>query len=629
MAGSFENQAGPSYISSSYADNILSDVRPIKLKLEALRSINVLLDEFLYKILGAAQSLSTDSLKAGLNKVLPTALGKDAVLEAEVELKAYWERNTPHKLAKEEFDLQWSFELLRLKCEGYTTMNDTDEDAEAIKRVNEKMTIATGLPTPPSSLLAPASLYLTAILEHICQHILSSVSLVTARDSSRTVATVHQLFTALCEDATLYTTFKAMNVYDQIESLTKMQHPRRSKSLSKGSVNGRASPASRAASPIRDMSTGRLRVSSESARPNIASALGQQPASGSNEKSRVRLFGRSSSDHERSELPDPRLPADDAQYGNTSEVMVYPARFFVLDEAAIQEFDELMRSSATMKVSLTPDRLKTMEVYKQERKRHKVHEDDPTQTSSTESTRAGSVRRLRPVDSIQEDDELATNTMSPTSTSVINTNNTFQNVIVPRARLTSLSTSPMSIPATPTIASRVRSVTISTPLSKKRSIGQMRPPALPSTSIFPSKRGSANENVPIMQNGRPARSRKVTRNRESMDLDDVMGREEDDTFTGEPMTPMTPRRRDPSKPYISQSARELIDFLDEGPPEELRPPNMNASILSFESTKTTKSRLQRMMSKLVLGSSGEKANGPEQLVAGVVAAVFLCSIYDS
>jgi hypothetical protein len=28
-----------------------------------------------------------------------------------------------------------------------------------------------------------------------------------------------------------------------------------------------------------------------------------------------------------------------------------------------KEFDDLMRSSATMKVSLTPDRLKTMEVW--------------------------------------------------------------------------------------------------------------------------------------------------------------------------------------------------------------------------------------------------------------------------
>ena len=91
---------------------ILSDVRPIKLKLEALRSINVLLDEFLYNILSAAGSLSTEQLKAGLNKLLPTPVGKEAVLEAEVELKSYWERNTPDAApTKQDFDLQWSFEV--------------------------------------------------------------------------------------------------------------------------------------------------------------------------------------------------------------------------------------------------------------------------------------------------------------------------------------------------------------------------------------------------------------------------------------------------------------------------------------------------------------------------------------
>ncbi|KAF7789453.1 hypothetical protein EIP86_000398 [Pleurotus ostreatoroseus] len=609
MAGNSEVPAGPSYISSSYADNILSDIRPIRLKLEALRSVNVLLDEFLYNILKAAGSLHTDSIKAGLNKVLPTALGKEAVLEAEMELKAYWDRNSPYEREKDEFDLQWSFELLRLKCEGYTTMNDGDEDADAIKRVNDKMSIATGLPVPHTSVMAPASLYLTAILEHVCQHVLSNVGLVIARDSSRTVATVQDLLNALCEDASLYSTFKSMNVYTQIESLAKMQHPRRSKSLSKSSANGRSSPGSRAASPIRDLSSSRLRVSSESSRPIL---LSQQPASGSNEKSRVRLFGRSSSDHERTELPDPRLAIDDAQNGNFSEVMVYP------DDSALQEFDELMKSSTTMKVSLTPDRLKSMEVcnvtlvqspittrfqvYKQERKRHKVQEHDPAQISP-EPTRSDLVRR--PVDSIREDDEPNTNTMTTTApsapstgTSVLHINNMLQNVITPRSRLASLASSPMSNPTPP---GRTRSITISTPLSKKRSIGQMRPPPIPASNTFPPRRGGGTENVPTMQNGKPPRTRKVIRNRESMDLDEVMGVGDDEMGN----EPMTPRRREPSR-YISQSARDLIDFLDEGPPEELRPPTMhaNASMLSFDSSKTSKSgRLQRMMSKLALGGS--------------------------
>jgi hypothetical protein len=111
--------SGPTYISSHSADVILSEVRPIKLHPDALRSINVLLDEVLYSILAAARSLSTEKLRAGLLKVLPTSLGKDALLEAEVELRAYWDRTTTPSgtdNAKNgddvrHFHLQWAFEV--------------------------------------------------------------------------------------------------------------------------------------------------------------------------------------------------------------------------------------------------------------------------------------------------------------------------------------------------------------------------------------------------------------------------------------------------------------------------------------------------------------------------------------
>ena len=56
-------------------------------------------------------------------------------------------------------------QLLRLKCEAYSTMNDSDEDADAEKRLQQRMEAA-GSTTPPNpALLAPAALYLTAILE--------------------------------------------------------------------------------------------------------------------------------------------------------------------------------------------------------------------------------------------------------------------------------------------------------------------------------------------------------------------------------------------------------------------------------------------------------------------------------
>ena len=106
----------PSYISARSAEVILSDVRPIKLKPEALHSVNVLLDEILYNLLSIARSIAVDKLKAALLRILPTSLGKEALLEAEVELKAYWDRTgsarPPARGADSStFDLQWSFEV--------------------------------------------------------------------------------------------------------------------------------------------------------------------------------------------------------------------------------------------------------------------------------------------------------------------------------------------------------------------------------------------------------------------------------------------------------------------------------------------------------------------------------------
>jgi hypothetical protein len=84
-----------SFVSNRSADVILSEVRPTHIKPEALRALNDFLDELLWLILSAARSFTTPKLKTALIKVLPTNLGKDCVLEAEVELRAYWERNPP------------------------------------------------------------------------------------------------------------------------------------------------------------------------------------------------------------------------------------------------------------------------------------------------------------------------------------------------------------------------------------------------------------------------------------------------------------------------------------------------------------------------------------------------------
>ena len=134
-------------------------------------------------------------------------------------------------------------------------------------------------------------------------------------------------------------------------------------------------------------------------------------------------------------------------------------------------------------------------------------------------------------------------------------------------------------------------------------------------------------NLGAPQFGMPKKKTRIQKSRESMDLDDVMnGSDGDEEMMQEAVAPPQPkagRARSPpseppssprspggSKPHISRAAQDLIAFLDAGPPEEpAYNPSMNASVISFESSKTRSGRLQRMMSRLTLGGSRESLNG--------------------
>lgn len=57
-------------------------------------------------------------------------------------------------------------QLVRLKCQAYSTLSDSDEDPQAEARLAERLGKALpGVSSPKPTLVAPAALYLTAILE--------------------------------------------------------------------------------------------------------------------------------------------------------------------------------------------------------------------------------------------------------------------------------------------------------------------------------------------------------------------------------------------------------------------------------------------------------------------------------
>ncbi|KAG9128188.1 hypothetical protein FRC07_003738 [Ceratobasidium sp. 392] len=691
----------PAYVSARSADEILSAIRPTKIKAESLRSLNIFLDELLWLVLHSARSLATNRLKAGLLHIMPSALGKDAILEAEVELRTYKMRSSVPVIDEPgvkqvEFPLQPTFELLRQKCEAYCTLGDLEENVAVESELQEKMVNA-GQGAPTAEQVAPAALYLTAILEHVCEHVLNNVGQVVARDSSRGTAYSQDVYVALCEDAAVYPLFKTMKVHEHIEAQSRAFRPSHggSSSISGGgrtrsisrirpsedalqarkmslpTANLEASPASTPPSsftrrPSADavLGNGRQSVtrslsgatlpgsnksSLERTRTSLERITGKKSSDGhtsgkmSEKSSRgIKLFGKGSgrtsledgpSSHmapfptlSKEAGPDERS-ASSLSDGTRRPQVAFQQGSLIESDAGddsdgpfSQDFDELMRSGATMKVSLTPDRLKTFETFAKKKNQISTRAAPqesasfavpplPTLTDMTLSPRISSNRREH--DAILEADEGSrSRTQSLAQTQFLDDDPKF-----PAAP-------PMPAPPTPQVG-RPRSHTESS--SRRPSIG-----AKPGSSNGPSllrkssfggasrdREKSSSDSTPPNEPSRlrkvseapklatlpatPSRRRGPARRQESIDLDDIIN---------EPVTPRRANGLAPKPAHQTANTRDLIDFLSEGPPEPYQPPRSSSSAAIESTVKPAKQGGGRWFRRFVGGSSSASERTP-------------------
>ncbi|KAI9507028.1 hypothetical protein F5148DRAFT_1208967 [Russula earlei] len=589
----------PMYISAHSAEAILSDFRPLKLQTDTLTFLNLLLDHILANVITSSRSILTDRLKSALLKTIPTTIGKDALLEAEMELRAYWQRPNAVKPSASQvsaseygFSIPSMIELMRLKCEAYSTLNDEDEDAQAENVIQQRLR-SQGIDPPKSVIVAPAALYLTAILECICERILSSVGRVATRDSSKDAAGTHDLFVALCEDDAIYPIFKGSKVYESIESSLKHpSKPRRSKSFSR-SERRETRDVQSADLPSRS----RSRLSSESAASGaLSGSVGSdnppQTRTSQEKGKAIKLF-RPSSDRDATVPSDVASRTSTSRKGFGAQIDGINNESTVLDPEegnVTQDFDDLMRSGDTMRVSLTPDRLRTMETAKHQRQPHNtrptgiISPNNKSRVSSAadpdgrspplpEQQYHGAARKpsLSHVDSIIEDEE-PKETVSP---------RVMQPYKTTDVRARSMSASGVSHG----LGQRV---------PRKPSVSSKGPP--PSSGVL----GRDPFNAP---NSPPRLLRKVKQSGELIDIDDIMNDSEEGSESNpDPGDKAIAQARVPLYP-VSKATKDLISFLEEGPPPEVQPARA-ATVSTVSLTPTTKSvkssRLQRMMSKLSL-----------------------------
>ncbi|KDN40419.1 hypothetical protein K437DRAFT_275711 [Tilletiaria anomala UBC 951] len=220
----------PCYISARSANSIISESRPTRIQADSLILLNKLLDELLLLVLLSARSLATDRIKTeGMLRVMNNSLlAKDAVLEAELELRNYTEGKraeggrvplglmaTSRWDGTAHFPVQSAYNALRTRCQIYSTLGDR-EDSNAVS--DQHIMSADGKPV--ATITPGVAIYVTTLLEFVGERILQDVSRVVERDNSD-VASPRDLYAAITEDEMLSQVFKSMEVrHDFLRSLS-------------------------------------------------------------------------------------------------------------------------------------------------------------------------------------------------------------------------------------------------------------------------------------------------------------------------------------------------------------------------------------------------------------------------
>lgn len=344
------------YISQRAANAIVADVAPYRISAEALLSINAFIDEFLFFVIDSARSLDLVKIKQSISQVIPTTLGKNAVQEAELELKTYVESgNSDSTLEKTieitPFPLQKVFEQFRAKCQFFSTLGERGID-ERDSKMAPNLYANEGIHIAPS-----LAIYLTAILEYVGEHILILVAKATEK-SGTGVAKLKEVYNALVDDNQIRVVFRRTNLKLELEEKLQIKTP--------------ASPASP------------KYANSESIKsPRFANYLYEEetllrsPASINN--------GRPLSDGVTQSSKNPSSPrspdSDSFEFNMRSTKSMQSLQYFEKDDTRrfskpgdnaekARNFENLLEknNNQTVKISLTPNRIKTIEIHKRQPK---------------------------------------------------------------------------------------------------------------------------------------------------------------------------------------------------------------------------------------------------------------------
>ena len=161
------------YVCHRAANAIITEVDPLRVSTDALQVINQFLDEFITLLLSSSQSLDLSRIKTTVLTFLPSALGKNAIVEAELQVKSYSE--SAEAIDYEAYEKTRELDLealskvsdrLREECVNYCTL--AEKNHQNPRRPNLVSTTTERVAISPI-----VTVYVTAIIEHVAEYILT------------------------------------------------------------------------------------------------------------------------------------------------------------------------------------------------------------------------------------------------------------------------------------------------------------------------------------------------------------------------------------------------------------------------------------------------------------------------
>lgn len=209
------------YVCQRAAHAIIAEIGPLRVSGDALQAINMFIDEFLALLIVTASSLDLVRIKTAVINLLPYSLGKNALVEAEIELKQQIDSEQHDFTIYEKmrslgndgsFPEAQVILLLQEACANYCTLAATQKDIDSLKSYTLSLQ-----QTDTDVAVAPVIvIYVTAIVEHIAEYILNSVAM-TADQMDAEHVRVKELQLSLIDDPQISPLFQRMSLKDKLE----------------------------------------------------------------------------------------------------------------------------------------------------------------------------------------------------------------------------------------------------------------------------------------------------------------------------------------------------------------------------------------------------------------------------